>query len=74
MLCCLHYVGESDMNITVTLPWDPMWTALDWVKEHCPSYISNDVHMDGYNTYDHTKIDYFFSDQRDAVIFALRWA
>ena len=31
------------MSITVTLPYDPVWTALAWAKENCPSYITNDV-------------------------------
>jgi hypothetical protein len=46
---------------------------LDWAKEYCPSYIANDLHQDGYNTYDHRKIDYFFDDEQDAVLFKLRW-
>lgn len=62
----------------VTIPYDPVWTALDWAKEHCPSYITNDVHVSGYKggyeTYDNTKIDYFFGDERDAAFFALRWS
>ncbi len=61
------------MAMTVTLPYDPEWKALAWAKEHCPEYITNDVHMDGYNTYDNTKIDYFFTTSRDAVFFSLRW-
>jgi hypothetical protein len=59
--------------MTVTLPYDPVWTALTWAKAHCPSYITNDIHMDGYNTYDHTKIDYHFADEKDALMFMLRW-
>jgi hypothetical protein len=60
--------------MTITLPYDPLWIALDWAKEHCPSYITNDVHMDGYNTYDNSKIDYHFSDEKDALMFLLRWS
>jgi len=59
--------------MTVTIPYTPFRDPLDWAKKNCPSYITNDLHQDGYNTYDHTKIDYFFSDDRDAVLFALRW-
>lgn len=58
----------------VTLPYDPVWPALDWAKEHCPSYITNSVHMDEFNDYDTDKIDYFFSDKKDAMMFMLRWA
>ena len=57
----------------VTIPYDPVWEPLDWAKKYCSSYITNDVHMDVYNTYDHTKIDYHFSDEKDALMFALRW-
>ena len=57
----------------VTLPYSPFREPLEWSKKHCPSYISNDLHQDGYNTYDHTRIDYFFGDKEDAIIFILRW-
>ena len=57
----------------VTLRYDPMWKALDWARNNCPSYITNDIHCDGYNTYDNTKIDYFFSSKEDAVVFKLKW-
>ena len=60
--------------MTVTIPYDPFWEPLNWAKKHCPSYITNDMHMDGYNTYDSTKIDYHFSDEKDALMFMLRWA
>jgi hypothetical protein len=56
--------------MTVTLPYDPDWKALEWAKEHCSSYITNDLHQDGYND----KIDYHFGDEKDAVMFALRWS
>jgi hypothetical protein len=50
--------------------------ALDWVKENCPNYITNDMHMDGYNTYDPKFFDFFFSvdAQEEMTVFALRWA
>jgi len=59
--------------MTVTIPYTPFQEPLYWAKKHCPSYITSDVHRDGYNTYDDTKIDYFFSDDRDAMWFILRW-
>lgn len=61
------------MSKIVTLTYDPVWTPLTWAKENCPSYITNDLHQDGYNTYDRTKIDYFFADTEDAFKFALRF-
>ena len=60
--------------MTVTLPYDPCWEPLEWAKKYCPSYITNDMHCDGYNTYDNTKIDYFFANEKDAMWFVLRWA
>lgn len=62
------------MSRHVTIPYDPFWEPLTWAKEHCPSYISNDLHMDGYNTYDSSKIDYFFDNEEDAIIFKLAWS
>jgi hypothetical protein len=63
-----------EVVMTVTIPLYPFMEALDWAKEHCPSYITNDLHQDGYNTYGYDKIDYHFSDEKDAVMFALRWS
>ena len=61
------------MKKFVTLPVTPFWEPLTWAKENCPSYITNDMHQDGYYTYDNTKIDYFFADEKDALMFILRW-
>ena len=60
--------------MTITIPYDPFWEPLVWAKEYCPSYITNDMHQDGYNTYDHTKIDYHFGDEKDALIFKLKFS
>lgn len=66
--------------MTVTLPYDPVWTALTWAKENCPSYITNEVQ----NTTRLKKVPggwvpdscivYFFSDEKDALMFALKWS
>lgn len=61
------------MSVYVTLPYDSAWQALDWAKKHCPSYITNIVHQNGYMTYDQSKIDYFFQDEEDALAFKLMW-
>lgn len=61
------------MSRHVTLPYMPFMEVIAWAKQNCPSYITNDMHCDGYNTYDSTKIDYFFADEEDAIMFALRW-
>ena len=57
--------------ICISLPYDPEWLALAWAKEYCPSYINN-----GYSSYssEDNTIDYYFYDERDAVMFALRWS
>lgn len=58
----------------VTLPYDPVWQALYWAKKNCPSYITNAVHDDVFSGMpDNTKIDYFFSDEKDMLVFILRW-
>jgi len=62
------------MSTYVTLPYTPLWEPLEWAKEHCPSYIKNDAHMIGYNSYDTTRVDYFFGDEEEAIIFKLTWS
>jgi len=62
--------------IRITVPYDPNWLALAWVKEHCPSYITNkpnEPNRTFYTRYD-TEIDYFFAEEADAVLFLLRWS
>jgi hypothetical protein len=56
----------------VTLPYDIFWTPLDWAKENCPSYITNDLHRNK-DGIDPGRIDYFFGDAAEATVFALRW-
>ncbi len=50
------------------------YEPLEWVKKHCPSYITNDaVQKDGryyYRFYFHDS----WQGQRDQVMFALRWS
>ena len=58
--------------MTITIPYRPFWEPLTWAKENCHSYITNDLHRNGC-IYDHTKIDYFFVDEKDALMFALKW-
>jgi hypothetical protein len=60
-------------GIFVTVRHDKLWSALEWAKEYCPSYITNDLHMDGYNTYDYTRVDYFFGSEEDAIAFKLKF-
>ena len=64
----------------VTLPYDPLWTALEWAKQHCPSYVTNEAvgpartkKVPGGWISD-VSIVYYFSDEQDAVFFSLKWA
>lgn len=62
------------MAVIVTLPYDPTWTALEWAKENCPSYITNANHFSAVTGwYDSNKIDYFFGNDAEATAFMLRW-
>lgn len=57
--------------MTVTLPYDPNWAALDWAKQHCHGYITNKVKGANWSL---GEIEYFFSNEKDGIIFMLRWA
>jgi len=66
--------------MTVTLPYDPDWKALAWAKEHCLSYITNKAGpakmksvSGGWVNANHD-IVYYFSDEKDAMWFTLRWS
>lgn len=61
-------------NSIVTLPYDPEWRALDWAKQHCPSYITNATHLIPNSALRTNAIDYYFGDEGDATFFALTWA
>jgi len=64
------------MSAVVTLPYDPVWQALDWAKENCPSYITNAMAHHGKMKSVHggcDSISYYFGEEKDAVFFALRW-
>jgi hypothetical protein len=68
-----------EVGMTVTLPYDPDWKALAWAKEYCSSYITNKASnttrlkpVSGGWVND-SSIVYYFSDEQDAVMFALRW-
>lgn len=67
------------MKNYVVIPYDPTWRALEWAKEHCPSYITNDRTPGPRPPYpdhsiDNIKIRFYFGNKRDATAFALKWA
>lgn len=65
------------MTNYVTVDHTVVVDALEWAKANCPGYITNDLHQDGYNTYDPSKYDFFFtvneSGQKEMLMFALKW-
>jgi hypothetical protein len=63
------------MSHRVILPYDPSWRALEWAKKHCSSYITNNAVERKYNRFfsRYYDIEYIFSNQKDAVLFSLRW-
>jgi hypothetical protein len=70
------------MSNIVTLPWDPkiVLQAAQWASEHCPSYETYEFVHQVFKTNTSTiyrctdNVEYFFKEERDAVLFALRWA
>jgi hypothetical protein len=72
------------MVVIVTLAYDPLWSPVEWAKKHCPSYITNQLNKSlnasflqdkGFSQHTNKKyIDYLFGNEKDALIFQLRWA
>jgi hypothetical protein len=52
------------------------YKILDWAKEHCPNYITNDgcIYNDDLGLYEcGTEYTFYFGDAKDATLFRLRW-
>lgn len=49
--------------------------AYKWAKENCPSYITVNVKL-GDNFLDETEmyVTFYFGEEKEATLFALRWA
>jgi len=65
------------MSHSVILPYDPTWCALEWAKKHCSSYITNNAVGKKHNSFfsrNYYDIEYVFGDEKDALMFRLRWA
>jgi hypothetical protein len=63
------------MSYTITLPYDPVETVEDWAIKNCPSYITNVLDYVGpKGELAELSIKYYFGEEKDAVLFALRWA
>jgi hypothetical protein len=54
----------------ITLPYtSSWWKPLNWAKKNCPSYKNYLIEESESQKYIH----YYFVDDKDATIFALRW-
>lgn len=53
-----------------TQGWILEYEPLIWAKQNCPSYITNDCIQRGGNYY----YRFFFGNDRDCVMFTLKWA
>ena len=60
-------IFQIEMVMTVTLPYDPLWRAVDWALKNCPSYLTNTAQPGG-------KICYYFIDEAEATMFMLKWS
>lgn len=59
----------------VTLPYDyPNREPLEWAKKNCPNYITCDIHINEDQKWDSNYVDYFFSSEKDATWFSLKWS
>lgn len=73
-------------EITITLPLNQNGDSklpldrlpLEWAKDNCPSYITNSVdpiyESDDQRFPSGFVMKYHFYDEKDAVLFALRWS
>lgn len=58
------------MKITITSKTEELdHTMLSWCKKHCKSYITNTGYIKDLEVY----YEYYFSDEKDAVMFLLKW-
>lgn len=70
--------------ITVTLndagiPYGEVYNHFDmissWAKENCPSYSHyEDIDISDFSLVHDVIADYFFSDEKDATLFRLKWS
>ena len=47
--------------------------AIIWAKKHCPTYITNDGYLsDQFEV--HIRYRFYFGDEKEAMMFRLKWA
>ena len=62
------------MTIRVTIDVEHEDEAWEWADTYCTGLVKKAWHQDGYNTFDATRVDFFFeSNSTDAIMFKLRW-
>ena len=58
-----------DLPVPDRIRTPQIYEPLEWAKKNCPSYITNDaVQKQGEYYY-----RFFFGNEQDQIIFALRW-
>lgn len=63
-----------DDNLTLEQSWDYYAAADIWARENCTSYIGYDVQDVSDVSYDYDTIArYVFDNDRDVVMFTLKW-
>ena len=65
------------MTYAISLPYEPINTRLNverinWARMNCSSYQHNYVNLPYKKGF--TTIDFVFDDEKDAIMFALRWS
>lgn len=61
---------KNYVALPVPKEWINAFEPLEWAKKHCPSYITNDAVQIGGDYY----YRFYFGNDKDRVLFALRWA
>jgi len=51
--------------------------VLNWARKNCPSFVTTEIHgatVVSFRSVDYSKVDYYFTDEKDAILFSLRWS
>ena len=60
------------MRYTVTLPHEYEWHPGTWATDNCPSYLSATAYWNVEDP-DTSMGEYHFADEKDVVMFTLKW-
>lgn len=61
---------KNYVDLPAPIAYAPEYVPLEWAKKNCPSYITQDAVQRNGNYY----YRFFFRDERDLILFALRWS